>query len=118
LPSVPDPTGETSSNQRLTDRRETPGINKYGTREPAVMVKFTLLEIHIDDPDFEATANARYASGEKEVEPGGDPPEPETDSRAGAAVAALVGLTFLVVVAYLTRSRVLEDDDDEFGVDG
>ena len=99
----------------ITYRRYTLGNDKYGTHEPSVMAKFTLLEIHVDDSDFEATANAPYATGEKEVEAGGEPPEPAGGSRKGAALAALVGLVFLVVVAYLVRSRVLADDgDDEF----
>lgn len=83
------------------------------------MVEFTFLEIHVDDSDFTATASAPYGSGEKDVEAGGEVPAREGGSKKGAALAAVVGLAFLVVVAYVAKRRFLEDDgDDEFDIEG
>ena len=80
------------------------------------MVKFTFLEIHLEDSDF--TANAPYGYGEKNIEAGDDPPsEPDDASRKGAAVAAVAGVVFLAVVAYLVKQRYLEEDEDEFEFD-
>jgi len=80
------------------------------------MAKFTLLELHFDDSTL--TANAPYSRGEKEITAGDEPvDEPEADgSNAGAVFAALIGLVFLVAVAYVVKTRVLEGDSaDEDG---
>ena len=76
------------------------------------MAKFTFLELHFDDSTL--TANAPYSSGEKEITAGDGPvDEPEADgSNAGAVFAALIGLVFLAVVAYVVKTRVLGGDDD------
>ncbi|WP_254837611.1 hypothetical protein [Natronomonas marina] len=78
------------------------------------MVKFTFLEIHVDDSDFTATASAPYEFGEKDVEAGEEIPDREDGSKTGAALAAVVGLVFLVAVAYVAKRRFLDDDDEEF----
>jgi hypothetical protein len=88
------------------------------------MVEFTFLEIHLDDSEFTANASAPFGPGEKAVEAGGEAPDPEDGSRGGAAVGAVIGLVFLVVVAYLAKRRFLDDEpaslegefDDEFDV--
>lgn len=81
------------------------------------MVEFTFLEVHFEESDV--TANAPYSYGEKDVEADdGPPPEPAGSSRKGAAIAAIVGLVFLAVVAFVAKRRYLdegdEDDEDEF----
>ena len=80
------------------------------------MVEFTLLKIRLEDPDF--TANAPYGYGEKDVEASeGPPPEPD-ESRKGTALAAVVGLVFLAVIAFLAKRRYLDGEaDDEFEFD-
>ena len=39
-----------------------------------------------------------------------EPPDPDVGSRAGTALGALLGLAFLVAVAYLARRRGLDGD--------
>ena len=76
------------------------------------MVEFTFLEVHLEESDV--TANAPYSYGEKDVEAGdGPPPEPAGSSRKGAAIAAIVGLVFLAVVAFVAKGRYLDEEDDE-----
>ena len=80
------------------------------------MVEFTFLEVHLEESDF--TANAPYSYGEKDVEAGEGPPPESDESRKGTALAAVVGLVFLAVVAFLAKRRYLDDEaDDEFEFD-
>lgn len=84
------------------------------------MVKVTLLELHLEESDFTANAPAPFGPGEKDVDAGGEPPEPDESSRKGAALAAVVGLVFLVLVAYVAKRRFLADGesaDDAFDID-
>ncbi len=81
------------------------------------MAKFTFLEIHFDDSEFTATATAPFGPGEKDVEAGGAAPEPEDGSKSGAALAAVVGLVFLIGVAYLAKRRFVTDDGLEDALD-
>jgi hypothetical protein len=76
------------------------------------MVEITFLEIHLDDSEFTANASAPFGPGEKEVEAGGDPPDHEDASRAGAALAAVVGLVFVLAVAYVAKRRFLDGGDE------
>lgn len=75
------------------------------------MAKFTLLELHFDDSTV--TANAPYSLGEKEIGAGDEPPEEDGGSKKGAVFAALIGLLFLVVVAYVAKRKVLDTEDGE-----
>ena len=84
------------------------------------MVELTLLEVHVDvdDSKFSAAADA-YAPGEKDVEAGGTPPDGgDSDDGGGgrAAVGAVVGLLFAVLVAYAARRQFGDGDGD--GGDG
>lgn len=80
------------------------------------MVEITLLELHLEESEF--TATAPFSPGEKDVEAGGEPPEPDDEgSGAATAVAAVIGLVFLVAVAYLAKRRFLGGDEDEFDGD-
>jgi hypothetical protein len=76
------------------------------------MADFTLFELHFEDSDL--TANAPYSYGEKDVDADGVPPAPttaaDTSSKRGPVLAVLVGLGFLLAVAYLARKRVLGGD--------
>ena len=74
------------------------------------MVEITLLEVHLDDSELTATASTPFEPGEKTVAAGGEPPDPDGGSRAGTALGALLGLTFLVIVAYLARRRGLDGE--------
>ena len=74
------------------------------------MVEITLLEVHLDDSELTATASTPFGPGEKTVAAGGEPPDHDGGSRAGTALGALLGLAFLVVVAYLARRRGLDGD--------
>ena len=84
------------------------------------MVELTLLEVHVDvdDSEFSAAADA-YALGEKDIEAGGTPPDGnDGDGGSGrAAVGAVVGLVFAVVVAYAAR-RQFGTGDGDGGDDG
>ena len=74
------------------------------------MVEITVLEVHLEDSELTATGSTPFGPGEKTVAAGGEPSDPEGGSRAGTAVGALLGLAFLVVVAYLARRRGLDGD--------
>ena len=82
------------------------------------MVELTLLEVHVDvdDSEFSAAADA-YAPGEKDVEAGGTPPDGD-DGSGRAAVGAVVGLVFAVVVAYAARRQFGSGDGGGDGNDG
>ena len=86
--------------------------NKWPSRKPVGMVEITVLEIHLDDSEFTANASAPFGPGEKTVEAGGEPPDPDADSRSGAALAAVLGLVFLVAVAYVAKRRFLDGGDE------
>jgi hypothetical protein len=76
------------------------------------MVEFTFLEVHLEESDV--TANAPYSYGKKDVEAGdGPPPEPAGSSRNGAAIAAIIGLVFLAIVAFVAGRRYLDEGNDE-----
>ena len=72
------------------------------------MAKFTILELHLDDASFSASAPF---SGGKEVE-AADQPAAEESGGKGKLVAALVGLVFLVAVSYVVRTKVLGGDGE------
>ena len=82
------------------------------------MVELTLLEVHVDvdDSEFSAAADA-YAPGEKDVEAGSTPPGGDDDGSGRAAVGAVVGLVFAVVVAYAAR-RQFSTGNGDGGDDG
>lgn len=82
------------------------------------MAKFTFLEIHLDDSTV--TASAPFKPGEKEVTASEEPPEDDTGgSTKASAIAALVGLTFLAVVAYVAKRKFLdgEEFDEEIEIE-
>ncbi|WP_336133726.1 hypothetical protein [Natronomonas amylolytica] len=79
------------------------------------MVEFTFLEIHLDDSSL--TANAPYSHGEKDVVAGDEPPDEDGGSKKGGALAAIIGLVFLAVVAYLAKKKFLDGDEVEEFVD-
>lgn len=74
------------------------------------MAKFTLLELHLDESPL--TANAPYSFGEKEIGAGDEPSEEDGESKKGAVFAALIGLVFLAVVAYVVKRKVLDTEDE------
>jgi hypothetical protein len=83
------------------------------------MAKFTFLEVHFTDSELSATKG--YESGEKAVSASEEPLEESSGSKAGSAIAAIVGLVFLVVVAYLVKTKVIDGDEEssfEFEDDG
>jgi hypothetical protein len=83
------------------------------------MVDITFLEINVQEPsatatfgDDEAEESVAFDAAEASV-----PPESGRSNRA-AVIGALVGLVFLVVVAYLAKRRFLDDEDEaEYGYD-
>ncbi|MES3518424.1 MAG: hypothetical protein PPP58_12255 [Natronomonas sp.] len=74
------------------------------------MVEFTLVELNIGDAQLSAETPW---SSKKEVVAGDDPESDEGGSSAGLAVAAVVGLVFLIAVGYAVK-RFAEGED---GVD-
>lgn len=84
------------------------------------MVEFTLLEIDVDVDSVTARAYAPFARsiGTDEGTEGGTGVEVETGrsgggrAKAGLA-AALVGLVFLLVAAFLLRRYLSEGDEEE-----
>lgn len=75
------------------------------------MVEFTFLEIHLDDSSL--TANAPYSHGEKDVVASDEPPDEDGGSKKGGALAAIIGLVFLAVVAYLAKRKFLDGEEIE-----
>jgi hypothetical protein len=75
------------------------------------MAKFTFLEVHFTDSELSATKG--YESGEKAVSAADEPLESESGSKKGSAIAALIGLAFLVAVAYLVKTKVLDSEAEE-----
>jgi hypothetical protein len=76
------------------------------------MAKFTFLEVHFTDSELSATKG--YDSGEKEVSAAEEPLEEPSGSKKGGAIAAIVGLVFLVAVAYVVKTKVLDDEESTF----
>lgn len=74
------------------------------------MVELTLLELHIKDANLSANTPFRY--GEKEVRASEEPPA-DSDSHRGAVIALVVGLVFSMILAYLVRKRLRDDEDTE-----
>lgn len=79
------------------------------------MVEFTFLEVHLDDSSL--TANAPYSHGEKDVVASDEPPAEGGGSKKASALAAIIGLVFLAVVAYLAKQKFLDGDEVEFDTD-
>lgn len=86
------------------------------------MVELTLLEVHFEDSNLSATEGRGTA--EKEVRASDDTdreatdenagePTDESGSRSGSSFAALVGLAFLVAVAYAARKRLQDGPEEE-----
>lgn len=77
------------------------------------MAEFTLFELHFENSDL--TANAPYSqrSGDGESVTDGDSFDEGADSNRGALIAALVGLGFLAVVAYVVRNRLFSDGETD-----
>ncbi|MFW5963353.1 MAG: hypothetical protein ACOCQM_00710 [Natronomonas sp.] len=76
------------------------------------MAKFTFLEVHFTDSELSATKG--YGSGEKEVSAADEPLEESSGSKKGGAIAAVVGLVFLVAVAYVVKTKILDDEESTF----
>ncbi|MFB6206248.1 MAG: hypothetical protein ABEJ05_06970 [Haloglomus sp.] len=79
------------------------------------MVDITFLEIHVEDPSASASllGDGRDADDDVSFEAADEARPPERGgSSKGAVLAAIVGLVFLVVVAYLVKTRFLSDEED------
>ncbi|WP_276260773.1 hypothetical protein [Haloglomus litoreum] len=77
------------------------------------MVDITFLEVHVQDASF-TKGDARDADEDVAFEAAEENVQPESGSGStGAVVAALVGLVFLAVVAYLVKTRFLSDEEEE-----
>lgn len=76
------------------------------------MAEFTFLELHFENSDL--TANAPYSqrSGDGESVTDDDSFDEEGGSNRGALIAALVGLSFLAIVAYAVRNRLFRDGEN------
>jgi hypothetical protein len=87
------------------------------------MVELTILEVHVNDSDLSASARANYDPGEKDVSAAEGSLEADSESRRAPLLGALVGLAFLVAVAYLRRRADTDDTersdapDDTTGID-
>jgi cytochrome c-type biogenesis protein CcmH/NrfG len=82
------------------------------------MVDITFLEINVQEPsatatigDDEAEEAVAFDAADESV-----PPASGRSNRA-AVVAALVGLVFLAVVAYLAKRRFLDEEEEEYAYD-
>lgn len=75
------------------------------------MVEFTFFEVHLNDPQL--TANAPFSSRSKDVSASDEPLEEDEGTGKGSAIAALVGLVFLVTVAFLAKRKFTGGDDVE-----
>jgi hypothetical protein len=87
------------------------------------MVDITFLEINVQDASF-GQGDESAADGEVSFEAADETEPPGGSGSKGAVLAAFVGLAFLAVVAYLVKTRVLDEDDEadesafEFDSDG
>lgn len=73
------------------------------------MAEFTFLELHFEDSDL--TAYAPFSrGGDEQSEARDEASREEADSNRGAVLAAIVGLCFCVIVAYVVRTRVFGDE--------
>lgn len=85
------------------------------------MVELTLLEVHFEDSNLTATTGR--GSDEKQVRASDESDEEPTEERTGepsdesgsgsSALRALVGLAFLVGVAYAARKRMQGEEEEE-----
>lgn len=71
------------------------------------MVDITLFELHLDDSTL--TANAPF-SDRKNVKSSSEP-VPESSSRA-KLIPTLVGLIFLIAVAYVAKRKLLDSEEE------
>lgn len=75
------------------------------------MVELTFFEVHLDDSQF--TANAPFSDRGKDVAASDEPLAEEGGRGKGSAVAALIGLVFLVAVAFVAKRKFGGDDVEE-----
>lgn len=75
------------------------------------MVDVTFLELHLDDSNL--TANAPYSDRKKRITSSDDAPAEGGRASKGSAVAALIGLVFLVAVTVVVKRKFLGGDGDE-----
>ena len=78
------------------------------------MAKFTFLEVHLDGAEFSANTPLGTAGGDADDDPDisvGEVGDEEESSGKGKWVAALVGLVFLVAVAFVAKQKFGSDDD-------
>ena len=79
------------------------------------MVDITFLEIHVEDSPFitgepsDGDDDIAFEAAEEATAPSGG------GGSKAAVLAALVGLVFLAVVAYVAKTRVLDNDGDDEG---
>lgn len=77
------------------------------------MVDITFLEIHVEESPFmpgepvDEDDDVAFEAAEETTAPSGG------GGSKAAVLAALVGLVFLAVVAYLVKTRVLDGGDDQ-----
>jgi hypothetical protein len=75
------------------------------------MVDITFLEVHVQNPSASFTKGDGRDPEDVSVEAADEAVQPESGSGSkGAVVAALVGLVFLAVVAYLVKTKFLSDE--------
>jgi len=81
------------------------------------MAEFTFLELHFENSDL--TANAPFSrGGDEQSEAGDEAFREEADSNRGTVLAALIGLCFCIIVAYVVRKRLFGDEPaDESAVE-
>jgi hypothetical protein len=80
------------------------------------MVDITFLEIHVEDSPFVAGESVDEEDDDIAFEAAEEATAPSGGGGSKAAVlAALVGMVFLAVVAYVAKTWVLDDDGDDEG---
>lgn len=77
------------------------------------MAKFTFLEVHLDGAEFSANApGSKMGSSDEDPDISvGDVGDEESSSGKGKWVAALVGLVFLVAVAFVAKQKFGSAED-------